>query len=219
MAARFGATSDTLDAEGSIVQLDAPMPDEHEIQAALESFTGDLLQTPPMASAIKVGGERLYSLHRKGISVERESRPVTVHALELTSVDPAAQNTSFEISCGSGTYVRSLISDLAASLGTGAYLTALRRTSVGHLTLESAMTPDELTSENLYKCIIQSGDVVAHLPWLEVGSEEREGICNGRPIFPCERLGTFVVGCGEELLAIYHGDGTEARAEVVLCGG
>ncbi len=218
--ARFGATSDTLDAEGNIVQLDAPMPDENELRAALKNFVGDILQTPPMASAIKVGGERLYSLHRRGITVERESRPVTIHTLDLTDIDLAAQTASFDISCGSGTYIRSLISDLADSLGTGAYLTSLRRNSVGHLTLQRATMPDEITAEVIQNHIIHTSDaVVAHLPRLRVGLQGRESICNGRKISPCERFGAFAVVCGEEMLAVYRGDGTEARAEVVLCGG
>lgn len=217
--ARFGATSDTLDADGDIVDLDTPMPAEHEVRAALKNFTGGILQIPPMASALKVGGERLYSLHRKGITVERESRPVTIHVLTLTSVDPAAQTATFKVSCSSGTYVRSLISDLAASLGTGAYLAALRRTSVGHLKLEDATIPGALTSDNLHSRIIQINEVVSHLPKLEVGADERSSVCNGRPISSGAVRGAFRVSCGEELLAIYRGDGSGARAEVVLCQG
>jgi tRNA pseudouridine55 synthase len=85
--ARFGVVSDTLDADGNITSLDTPMPDESTIRAALGDFNGDLLQVPPMASALKREGTRLYDLHRRGLTVEREPRPVTVHALKLCATE------------------------------------------------------------------------------------------------------------------------------------
>ena len=218
--ARFGAVSDTLDAEGGITPLDTPIPDEVAIRSALPRFTGDLLQTPPMASALKREGVRLYDLHRRGVSVEREPRPVRIHAFTITQTDPATDTATFEISCSSGTYVRTLIADLASSLGSGAYLTALRRTSVGPLTVQAAQTPGELDPATLHNHIIHSRRVVSHLPEVEVpGGMEREAVCNGR------RLGAFGVGgscrvvCGGELLAVYRDEGEAARPEVVLCAG
>lgn len=217
--ARFGAVSDTLDADGNIAPLDAPMPDETSIRGATEHLTGEILQTPPMASAVKVGGARLYDLHRRGVTVERAERPATVHDFELTALDAPAQTATFDVRCGGGTYVRALISDLATSLGTGAYLTALRRTSVGHLRVRDAATPDDLTLENLHNHIIPPNEVVRHLPSLEVGAGEGAAVCNGRVLRGCELVGSFRVECGGGLLAVYGGDGAEARAEVVLCGG
>ena len=217
--ARFGAVSDTLDAEGDISPLDAPMPDEEDLRAALERFTGDLLQTPPMTSAVKVGGERLYKAHRRGETVERESRPVKVHSFTLTHLDAASQTAAFEISCSSGTYVRTLVADLAASLGTGAYLTALRRSSVGHLSIEQAATLDELTEDTLYTRIIQTSEVVAHLPVLTVAEKVRRGVCSGRSLPVAGIEGPYRVMRGDDLLAIYRDVGNEARPEVVLCGG
>jgi tRNA pseudouridine55 synthase len=170
-----------------------------------------------MASAVKVGGERLYKAQRRGETVERESRPVTVHTFELLTLDRENTSATFRVSCGSGTYVRTLVSDLAASLDTGAYLTALRRTSVGHMTTEDAILSEELASETLHKCIIQSREVMAHLPGVEVPVGERAGVCNGRPLGPFGPLGSFRVEAGGELLAIYRGEGDGARAEVVLC--
>lgn len=217
--ARFGAVSDTLDAEGNITPLDVPMPGEEALRAATEAFVGEIQQVPPMASAIKVGGERLYDLHRRGITVERESRPVTIHGFDLTGLDPTTGTATFEVSCSSGTYVRTLISDLASRLGTGAFLTALRRTSVGHLHVKDAATPGELIPDTLGKRIIHPREVVGHLPALEIGEGRRREICNGRKVRPCGVTGSFLVQCEGELLAVYRGDGQEARAEVVLCGG
>jgi tRNA pseudouridine55 synthase len=193
------------------------MPAEDAIRKGLQRFTGEILQTPPMASAVKVGGERLYKAQRRGETVERESRPVTVHTFELLTLDPATATATFRVSCSSGTYVRTLVSDLAATLDTGAYLTALRRTSVDHMTTEDASPPEELNPGILYKRIIQPREVVAHLPGVEVPVVERVGVCNGRPLGSFGSLGRFRVEAGGELLAIYRGEGDGARAEVVLC--
>lgn len=213
--ARFGAVSDTLDAEGKISELDAPMPAEEDLRNAAQNFTGDLLQTPPMASAVKVGGARLYDLHRRGVTVERESRTVTVHSLKLTSYEePFA---TFEVSCSSGTYVRTLISDLAESLETGAYLTALRRNSVGNLDLEDAATPEETAQSTIHNRIIHIGVVVDHLPVVVVDEEERGDVRHGRSIASRGIIGSFRVQCGGELLAIYRDGEGSARPEVVLC--
>jgi tRNA pseudouridine55 synthase len=217
--ARFGAVSDTLDAEGEITALDAPMPDEAALRSALHSFTGDLYQVPPMASALKVGGVRLYDLHRRGAAVEREPRPVTIHSVSLTHLDPAANSATFEVSCSSGTYVRTLIADLAASLNTGAYLTALRRTRVGDLTVHDASPPDQLTPDLLRNRIIQPSHILAHLPRVQVRGEDEAAVRRGRALALSEVEGSVRLESGGELLAVYGGDGEVARAEVVLCAG
>ncbi|HEX2108315.1 MAG TPA: tRNA pseudouridine(55) synthase TruB [Rubrobacteraceae bacterium] len=215
--AHFGAVSDTLDADGEITALEhAPMPDVNALHTATKRFTGEIRQIPPMASAVKVGGERLYKALRRGESVERESRPATVHAFELLSLD--GEKATFYVSCGSGTYVRTLVAALADSLGTGAYLTTLRRTRVGHMNIQDAVPLEDLGPDRFINRIIQARVAVAHLPGVEVSEGERYLVCNGG------RLGTFGVGgsfrveAGGELLAIYRDEGEVCRAEVVLCG-
>jgi tRNA pseudouridine55 synthase len=216
--ARFGAVSDTLDTEGYITDLDVPLPQDEALRKALGTFTGDLLQVPPMASALKQGGVRLYDLHRRGICVEREARPVTVHRFELADLDPTEQTANFEISCSSGTYIRTLISDLAKSLGSGAYLTALRRTSVGHLTLDNASSSQDLLPKTLHNHIIPSLELIAHLPEVAVSEETGRGlVCHGRRIERGWIDGSYRVTCGGELLAVYRDDEDAGRAEVVLC--
>jgi len=215
--ARFGFVSDTLDAEGEAVPVEGPVPDEDAIRAKLPEFTGRILQVPPMASAIKVGGRRLYELHRRGVEVEREPRPVDIHAFSLLGTDPEAGTATFQISCSGGTYVRSLISDLAHSLGSGAYLTALRRTRVGHLQVRDAAPPEDLDEPAIRNRIIPPTDVLRGLPAVEVGEEERVGVCNGRKMGAFGVGGSYRVMVGEELLAVYRDEGAEARAEVVLC--
>ena len=216
--ARFGATSDTLDAEGNVTDLDIPFPSEDAIRTALLDFTGDLLQVPPMASALKREGVRLYDLHRRGITVEREARPITVHSLDLISLDLDEQSATFEISCSSGTYVRTLIGDLAASLGSGAHLTALRRTSVGHLTVNDAPAPEAFLPDTLYNHIILPLELVAHLPEVVVPLEVGRGLVrHGRRLERTGLEGSYRVMSGGELLAVYRDAGDKARAEVVLC--
>lgn len=217
--ARLGATSTTLDAEGDSIELDSPTPDEESIRTALPNFTGKIKQLPPMASAVKVGGERLYKLHREGIEVEREEREVEIHAFDLVSINESANEATFRISCGSGTYVRSLVSDLAESLGSGAYLTALRRTSVGAFDADKANLPDDLGKETLDDHIIPLTKIVAHLPVVEVEGEMARGVRNGRPMGVSGIEGSFRVEIGGELLAVYAGSGGVARPEVVLWGG
>jgi tRNA pseudouridine55 synthase len=217
--ARLGAVSDTLDAGGAVTPLDAPFPSESAILAALPDFTGDILQVPPMASALKREGKRLYDLHRKGITIEREPRPVRVHHFTLTAMDPTEKTATFEISCSSGTYVRTLIADIADHAGSGAYLTALRRTSVGHLSLKNASVPQDLTPDDLRNRIIQPRQVVRNLPGVEVSGAGRDAICHGRRMEVRDLEGSYRVMYGDELLAVYRDEGDEGRAEVVLCAG
>jgi tRNA pseudouridine55 synthase len=139
--ARLGVTTDTLDATGNVVvETDASHVSRDDVTQALAGFVGTLAQRPPMHSAVRVGGQRLYKLARRGVEVERAARPVEVHAIELLNF--AAPNLSLRIRCGKGTYVRSLVDDLGAALGVGAHLTALRRTRVGRFTLADAVPLD-----------------------------------------------------------------------------
>jgi tRNA pseudouridine55 synthase len=215
--ARFGFVSDTLDAEGEPVPVDGPIPNTEEIRQKLPLFTGPIRQVPPMASAVKVGGRRLYELHRRGVEVEREPRPVDIHAFGLLSADPENGTATFEISCSSGTYVRTLISDLARSLGSGAYVSALRRTRVGHLRVSEASRPEDLDENTIGHRIIHPTDVLRGLPGVEVAEEVRAAVCNGRKMRAFGVAGPYRVMNGEEVLAVYRDEGPEARAEVVLC--
>lgn len=215
--ARLGAVSDTLDAEGEITPVEGPIPDEAAIRAKLPEFTGRIQQVPPMASAVKVGGRRLYDLHRRGIEVDREPRPVEIHAFDLISIDPETGAARFEISCSSGTYVRTLISDLAAALDSGAYLTDLRRTRVGDLRVQNAQSPETLDEHVIDNHIIRPDELLRDLPAVEVEPGERSAFCNGRKMGTFGVEGSYRVVAGGELLAVYRDEGLEARAEVVLC--
>ncbi len=127
---QFGVATDTGDAEGTVTRRDdSGVNAEDELRTVLEKFTGEIMQVPPMYSAVRHKGERLYKLAREGIEVEREARPVKIYGLTLEHLDGVL--AEFDVQCSKGTYVRTLVEDIAAALGTCAHVTALRRTAVG----------------------------------------------------------------------------------------
>jgi tRNA pseudouridine55 synthase len=140
---RLGVRTTTGDAEGEALETREVTCGEAAIQAALGGFRGEITQVPPMYSALKRDGKPLYEYARAGQTVEREGRQVTIHALEVISC--ALPDVSFRVTCSKGTYVRTLAEDIGEVLGCGAHLVALRRTGVGALTLEHAVTLDALS--------------------------------------------------------------------------
>ena len=134
---QLGVTTDTADAEGRVLERRAVTSTRADVEAALPRLTGDILQVPPMHSALKRDGKPLYEYARAGIELERRPRPVTIHALELTSF--AGDSLNLRVACSKGTYVRTLAEDLGAMLGCGAHLTALRRTRLGRLAVADAI--------------------------------------------------------------------------------
>lgn len=144
----LGATSTTQDPEGTIClaeNIETRM-EKREIEQALARLTGTIEQIPPMHSAIKVNGQRLYKLAREGKEVERKPRRVTVHTFDI--LDYAWPELRVHILCSSGTYIRALARDLGEILGVGAYVSQLRRTSIGDFSVENAISLDTLTPEN-----------------------------------------------------------------------
>lgn len=140
---RFGAVSDTLDVWGEVQETRKPIPTLAEIQAALPQFRGEILQVPPMTSALKKDGVRLYDLARQGIEVEREARPVTIYELELLDYNENEGLLTLHCACSKGTYIRTLCDDLGRVLGCGAIMTALRRTAAAGYPLADCITLDE----------------------------------------------------------------------------
>jgi len=134
---RFGEETDTLDPEGKVIAA-APLPQKSDVEAALPAFTGEIMQAPPLFSAIHVNGRRAHELARAGIETEMKKRPVTIHSLFLRSWDPP--HAELEVHCSSGTYIRSLARDLALAIGSRAHLRALRRTQVGNFSLDNAFS-------------------------------------------------------------------------------
>jgi tRNA pseudouridine55 synthase len=144
---RLGATSDTLDRTGEILQQREVPPglDLATITPFIEKLSGEIDQVPPMYSAIQVDGQRLYSLARKGIEVERKPRQVTIDRFEITSI--ALPMAGFQVRCGPGTYIRSLVHDLGEALGCGALLEELRRSAAEPFGLDQAVPQAELEAD------------------------------------------------------------------------
>jgi tRNA pseudouridine55 synthase len=139
----WGEARDTDDAEGQVIATSLVRPDEASVRAAMPAFVGDIIQTPPRFSAIKIDGQRAYDLARDGEVIEMKSRPAWIESLELT--DFASDRATFRCVCGKGTYMRSLARDLAVSVGTVGHIVDLRRTAVGPFTLENAISLDFFT--------------------------------------------------------------------------
>ncbi len=140
---RFGAISDTLDIWGTVEETGAALPSLTAIEAALPAFRGAILQIPPMTSALKKDGVRLYELARRGIEIEREARPITVYALHILAYDEQTGDLTLDCHCSKGTYIRSICADLGRTLGCGAVMTALCRTEAAGYTIADTITLGE----------------------------------------------------------------------------
>lgn len=149
---KLGETSTTGDEEGEKTAVSDTIPTPAQLQEALEAFTGHIMQVPPAFSAIKVDGKRAYDLARAGKAVELEARPVTINTIELTKYEYPFVEFTCDVS--SGTYVRSLVEDLGRQLGTGAYMSALRRTRVGQYYLDNAVVIAEVVPDTLEQLLI-----------------------------------------------------------------
>lgn len=138
----LGATTPTFDLEsepGNFQPIDHLT--QEQIIGTTKQFTGNILQHPPIHSAIKKDGKRLYTLARKGIEVKTEARPVTIHSFEITKIE--LPEVYFKVSCSTGTYIRSLANDFGAALGCGGYMSSLRRTRIGNFLVEDAVRIEE----------------------------------------------------------------------------
>lgn len=143
----LGKTSTTGDQEGEITDVSESVPTAEALQAALLKFTGDIMQVPPAFSAMKVNGQRAYKLARAGKEVMLEARPARINANVLQSYEYPTVRFSADVS--SGTYIRSLVEDIGKELGTGAYMSDLRRTKVGQFALDDAVSVTGLTPQML----------------------------------------------------------------------
>lgn len=141
---KLGMVTDTLDIWGKTVSCEKTSVKEQDILDVLCDFTGEIEQIPPMYSAVKQNGKRLYDLAREGIEVERESRKITVYSIELLSFDEQAQSGKLRVACSKGTYIRTLIDDIAKRFCIGGVMTSLVRTSACSFSLSDARTVDEL---------------------------------------------------------------------------
>lgn len=199
---RLGIETDTLDAEGEILRhFEGPLPDAAEVAKALGEFVGDILQIPPMYSAVKRFGVPLYRLARKGQHVEREPRKVRIESLRMTGFEPP--DVQIEVICSPGTYVRSLAADLGTRLGCGAYLTGLRRTHSGPFDLSQAVSVPDLEAEadsgRIHERLLSEVEVLG-LPTYPLAVAEARRVSQGEDI-PAIR-GTVEASAGARVAAL-----------------
>ena len=142
----LGATSTTLDLTGDISPLEnPPIPTREAVETVLSQFLGPQTQIPPMYSAKKVGGKKLYELARKGVTIERKPSEITIYSLEL--LDYTYPHLTLRIGCSTGTYIRTLVDDIAIALNTHAYCEKLTRTKIGDFTLEQSLTLEDFAAQ------------------------------------------------------------------------
>jgi tRNA pseudouridine55 synthase len=181
----WGATTTGFDREGDVVATSDVRPTRAEVEAALPAFVGDILQTPPAFSAVKVDGERAYDLAREGVEVELEPRPVTIFSIDIVSA-PDADHIELEARCSKGTYVRALVRDLAAALGACAHVSALRRTAVGSLTEDRAISLEKLeelcNSGARLEALLPVETALDDIPALALTTEDAFRLTQGRSI-------------------------------------
>lgn len=180
---KLGVTTDSGDAEGQVLATAAVAVSGEQLATVLARFLGPIQQIPPMHSALKRDGRPLYELARKGIEVEREPRSIVIHALEL--LEFSGDCVRIRVTCSKGTYIRVLAADIGVLLGCGAHLTALRRTRVGDLEMQNAVTLVELEGmdESLRPQRLQAVDaLLASLPRVDLEADQAQRFTHGNPV-------------------------------------
>jgi tRNA pseudouridine55 synthase len=212
---RLGGTTTTDDADGDLV---SSSPTDHlsedDVRSALSSLVGEIDQVPSSVSAVKVDGRRAYARVRAGEEVELSARRVTIHAIDVVSLD--LPDVKVAVHCSSGTYVRAIARDLGAALGVGGHLTALRRTAVGPFTLADARTIDELTESFTITPIADAAR--ASFPALDLDDAQAADVRVGRRLDLALDTTTALFAPDGEFLALYReGEDGRARAVAVFC--
>ncbi len=214
---RTGFRSESGDPEGPITAAGQPAS-AAAVAEVLPEFVGVVRQRVPALSAVRVGGERLYARTRRGEDVgDLPVRDIAVHSLRLVG-EPAPGEFEIEVHCGSGTYVRRLAQDIGEALGSGAYCSALRRTSVGALSVDDAIGPDEVSPDNGLDPMRGLG----HLRRRDLSAAEAADVLHGRAVPSGEAApaeGPVALVAGGRLIAVAAADGPLLRPSIVLGGG
>ena len=216
----WGRSTTTLDREGATTATSDVRPTRAQVEAALPAFVGEIQQVPPNYSAVKVDGERAYDLARAGEDFELKARTVTIHSARVSDV-PDVDHIELEIECGKGTYVRSIVRDLAEALGACAHVSALRRTRVGPFGEDRAITLENLENLShkaaLPEVLLPVETALDDIPALAVTAEDAFRLAQGRPIVlvprQVETLKARLTG-GSRLVSAMDGTRLVALAEM-----
>ena len=212
---QFGASTNTFDLDGEKTFTSDKKVKKEEIIETLKSFEGEISQLPPIFSAIKVKGKKLYEYARKGEEVEIQPRKVFIENIELNSFDEESPQAQVLIKCSKGTYIRSIANDLGEKLGCGGYLVKLIRTQAGNFRVENSIQLDGIDVENN---LLNPLDVM-DLPKITVNDEDLARIKNGMPILKkCDKIGNFVILVYNdvEICAVGIADGDKIKLKKVF---
>ncbi len=215
----LGIVTDTEDTTGEIIERKEVSVTKEQLDEAVKGFIGDIEQIPPMYSAIKVDGQKLYQLARKGVEIERKPRKITVYSIDVYDFD--GKSFMMDVHCGKGTYIRSLCRDIGAALGCGAAMDTLERTMSGIFTLDAAYTFERIeqavkngTVEELF---MKPDDVLMNFERVDVTAENAAKIKNGIRLRP-NQLG-IAKYCENQIFRIYEDDTMLCLLKVKVCDG
>lgn len=212
---QFGAATNTFDLDGEKVFTSDKKVSRDDIKEGLKSFEGEILQLPPIFSAIKVKGKKLYEYARKGEEVEIQPRKVVIENIELKNFDEELQQAQILLKCSKGTYIRSIANDLGKNLGCGGYLIKLIRTQAGKFRVENSVQFDGIDVESN---LINPLDIL-NLPKIAVDNDDLARIKNGMPIYKtCDKIGNFVslIYNDVEICAVGIADGEKIKLKKVF---
>ena len=195
----LGVETDTQDVSGQVLKQQEVTVSEEQVREAIMSFLGEYMQVPPMYSALKVNGKKLYELARAGKEVERQARPVFIHEIEVLELQLPL--VKIRVACSKGTYIRTLCADIGAKLGCGGTMQSLMRTKVGGFSLEKAVTLSQLETirdeEGLESILYPVESAFEECPSLHIKSEFRKLLDNGNAFYPNQTLEKVTYSEGE----------------------
>ena len=217
---KLGEKTDTGDKEGQIIaQKDVPVFEQSELDKLAVSLMGEQMQTPPMYSAIKKDGKKLYEYARDGIEIERQPRPIVIHHLALNKL--SNDEIALDVICSKGTYVRVLGETVAERLGTVGHLTALHRTSTGGFDVADAISLDDLADLSLDERLgrlLPTDVMLGHLPMLRLTMDETARIKMGQRLNVKDRLDDVNFGDDAIQIRLYHDDDFVGLGQVAMSG-
>ena len=203
---RLGLTTDTEDITGTVLTQMPVQLTREDVEAVLPQFRGEIMQVPPMYSALKVNGQKLYDLARKGREVERQPRPITIHELTLLGMEEA--DVRLRVRCSKGTYIRTLCKDIGAALGCGGCMAALRRTQAGEYDLSRAVSLEQLLEESekgldVARYLMPVESMFTNHPALTLTPNQEKCVRNGAKFSTQQTPGTYrVYSADGEFLAL-----------------
>lgn len=225
---QFGITTDTLDITGKITSQKSFSIEEKKLKNTLQNFMGEILQVPPMFSAIKQGGQKLYNLARKGIEVERRPRKVKINSIKIIDLDKKAGTLTIKIICSKGTYIRSLCSDIGKNLGCGAVLTNLKRIySNGFDISQSAMLDDVLnsTDEEIKKYVLPTENLFKDKQKAAISPAQKKRFKNGGSLMlnriksssPFKNNEIYKIMCDDKFIGLGKADFKTNEMQILKC--